>query len=343
MKILRQHLDEAVKNQILSEQQAIDLWEFLKNQTANTASFTFTNVLYYLGGLLAIGAMSLFMNLGWEVFGGFGIFFISMAYAGIGLKLATRFQEKGYAIPAGICATFAVVMTPLAIYGFQQGMGWWPDETAYRDYHRYIKWHWIFMEFITLIAGMFAVWKYRYSFLVMPIAVTLWYMTMDISTMLAGGGFDFELLALVSLWFGLIIVLIAFWVDFRTKTSQDYAFWLYLFGVLAFWSGLNAQYSDNELAKFFYFCINLGLISVGVILIRRIFVIFGALGCTFYLCYLSFRIFEDSLLFPIVLTLIGFGIIRLGILWQQHEHALTLKMRNHLPSDLKAFLERKQD
>jgi hypothetical protein len=43
-----------------------------------------------MGGLIAIGAMTLFMNLGWESFGGWGIFFISLAYAGIGFKLVGR-------------------------------------------------------------------------------------------------------------------------------------------------------------------------------------------------------------------------------------------------------------
>ena len=51
-----------------------------------------------------------------------GNFFISLAYAGVGLKLTGMFQTRGYAIPAGICATFVVALTPLAIYGLQQGM-----------------------------------------------------------------------------------------------------------------------------------------------------------------------------------------------------------------------------
>ena len=130
-------------------------------------SFDFTHVLYYMGGLIAIGAMTLFMNLGWEKFGGWGIFFIALAYAGIGIKLANNFQNKGHAIPAGICATFVVALTPLAIYGLQQAMGWWPDATPYRAYHIYIKWHWIFMELGTLAVGAVLAWRYRYPFLLM--------------------------------------------------------------------------------------------------------------------------------------------------------------------------------
>jgi len=344
MNISLNNLNKAVEAQIITEQQAIDLWTFLKNQPEASPRFTFTNVLYYLGGLMAIGAMTLFMTLGWETFGGWGIFFISILYAGVALKLATRFQQKGYPVPAGICTTFVVAITPLAIYGFQQGMGWWPDSTAYRDYHRYIKWHWIFMEFGTLIVGALAIWRYRYPFLLMPVGATLWYMTMDITAMLLGGEFEFELFFIVSLWFGLIIVLVAFWVDFRSSQKLlDYAFWLYFFGVIAFWVGLSGQDSDNELSKFIYFCINLALIGIGVVLIRRIFVVFGAFGCMSYLGYLSFQLFEDSFLFPIVLTILGFGIIRLGILWQRHERKLTATLRSFLPADVRKFLEHKQD
>jgi len=48
------------------------------------------------------------MKLGWEAFGGYGIFFISMGYAGIGLMLTQKFQRFGHSTPVGICATFDV-------------------------------------------------------------------------------------------------------------------------------------------------------------------------------------------------------------------------------------------
>jgi hypothetical protein len=38
--------------------------------------------------------MTIFMNLGWESFGGWGIFFISLLYAGVGLKLASVFRSN---------------------------------------------------------------------------------------------------------------------------------------------------------------------------------------------------------------------------------------------------------
>ncbi len=338
MKVSKTQLHAAARSGILSADQADALYDFLKRQPGTGPAFNFTNILYYLGGLIAIGAMTLFMNLGWEEFGGWGILWIALVYALGGLFLTSRFQRSGHVIPAGICATFVVAITPLAIYGLQQGMGWWPDATTYREYHHYIKWHWIYLELGTLAAGSTLAWLYRYPFMLMPVAVTLWYMSMDVAAMLSGGNADLEFRASVSLWFGLLITGIAFWVDMRSRTSADYAFWLYIFGVLAFWSGLSLQHSDSELGKLLYFSINLGLIAAGALLVRRVFVVFGALGCAGYLQHLASSIFEDSWLFPVALTGIGLGIIYLGILWQRNEQSITSVTRRILPATVQELL-----
>ena len=339
MKITKNNLNKAVTEGILDSKQADTLYTFLKSQPDSGPAFSFTNILYYFGGLIAIGAMTLFMNLGWEQFGGWGILFIALLYAGIGLLMTGRFQRGGHAIPAGICATFVIAMTPLGIYGLQQGMGWWPDDTVYREYYDVIKWHWIYLELGTLAIGIIMAWYYRYPFMIMPVAVTLWYMSMDVADMLTGGEADYIFHAFVSMWFGLLIMLLAFWVDIRSRKSEhDYAFWLYLFGVMAFWCGLSLQDSDSELSKFLYFCINLGLIGTGAILVRRVFVVFGALGCAGYLEHLASTIFENSWLFPITLTAIGLGIVYLGIIWQRNEALITQKTRGLLPVALQELL-----
>lgn len=341
MDVTKKKLEDAAAQHIISLQQAEALYDYLANLPQEVPNFTFTHVLYYLGGLIAIGAMTLFMNLGWESFGGAGIFFISLLYAGVGLKISNSFAAKNLAIPAGVCATFVVCLTPLAIYGLQQWAGVWPDDSVYRDYHRYIKWHWLYMELGTLAVGVFVLWKYKYAFLVMPVAVTLWYMTMDITAMISGGDFNWDLRALVSLYTGLLMIGLAFWVDIRSYKTVDYAFWLYLFGVIAFWGGLSSQHSDSELSKFIYFCINLLMIGVGVLLVRRVFVVFGALGSCGYLGYLASDVFKDSWLFPVALTAIGLGIVYLGVLWQKHEKAITQKSRSYLPLPLRELLEAK--
>ena len=341
MDVTKKKLNEAARKNLISPQQVAPLYEFLVAQSHDVATFTFTHVLYYLGGLIAIGAMTLFMNLGWESFGGAGIVGICVIYAVAGLKVTSVFSARNLAVPAGICATFVVCLTPLAIYGIQQWLGVWPDESVYRDYHRYIKWHWLYMELGTLAAGIIIARIYKYPFLIMPIAVTLWYMTMDITAMISGGDSTWELRKLVSLYSGLLMIGLAFWVDIRSYDKADYAFWLYIFGVMAFWGGLSSLSSDDELSKFIYLWINLLMIGVGVVLIRRVFVVFGAIGSCGYFVHLASDVFRDSWVFPLVLTAIGFGIICLGIFWQKHEMAITKKSRSLLPLPVRKLLESK--
>lgn len=343
MEVNRALLNTAAEQGLLSQPQAERLWQFFGAQQQHTPNFRATHILYYFGGLIAIGAMSLFMNLGWESFGGWGLLLIALGYALVGLWLTEALRTRDLLIPAGITAAFVVVLTPLAIYGLQNGLGWWADGRVYRDYHRLIDWRWLMMELATLAVGAILLWRYRLPFLVMPIAVTLWYMSMDLTPFLFGGdssGTSWELRKLVSLWFGLLLLLLAFWVDLRSQRRQDFAFWLYLFGVLAFWGGLSMSESDSQWNKFLYFCINLGMIAVGAALGRRVFVIFGGLGAAGYLGYLSYRVFQDSLLFPLVLTVIGLAVVYAGILWQRHEAALSQRLRGRLPLAVRTMLER---
>lgn len=108
MDIKRKNLSDAAKDGIISSQQAESLYDYLAAQSPDISKFTFTHILYYMGGLLAIGAMTLFMNLGWESFGGAGILGISILYAIVGFMLTNSFAARKHPVPAGICATFVV-------------------------------------------------------------------------------------------------------------------------------------------------------------------------------------------------------------------------------------------
>ena len=235
-----------------------------------------------------------------------------------------------------------MALTPLAIYGFQEAMGWWAEGRVYRDYHVYIDWRWIFMELGLLAAGVIMLRRYRLPFLVMPVAATLWYMSMDLTPFIFGqADAIWELRKLVSLWSGVVISLVALWFDIRTRSEKDYALWLYIFGVTALWGGLSLMRSDSELNKFLYFCINMLLIFCGAGLRRRVFAVFGGLGAAGYLGYLSWNVFKDSLLFPFALTFIGLGVIWMGIIWQSNENAIAQKLRGFLPQSLRDLVDRR--
>ena len=336
----RKRLGEAVQAGIIDAGQAERLLQFFV-QEQEQPRFTLVHVLYYLGGMIAIGAMSLFMTLGWNSLGGWGGFVTALAYLVLFLALTHWFLERRQLwIPAGIMATLAVVMVPLAIFSAQAALGYWDAAKAYRDYHLFIDGRWLMMELGTLAAGAILLWRYRFPFMLMPIAVTLWYMSMDLVPFLFGAGlYDFEIRKFISLWFGLATLLLAFWVDLRSRFSRDYAFWLYLFGVLTFWGGLSLINSGSELGKLAYCAINLAMILVGAVLGRRVFAVFGGMGVAGYLGYLSWRVFRDSLAFPFALTLIGLAIIWLGVVWQRREREWSLRLRTALPAALRELIE----
>lgn len=306
--------------------------------------FSFTNTLYYFGGMLAIGAMTLFMTLGWELFGAWGVFALAVGYLTGALLVAGNLLQKGLRTPAGVLATLAVCLVPLAVWAFQSGIGLWPEgpNDSYRDYHRYIDWRWLTLEFATLAAAVVMLYRYKLPFMVMPVAVTIWYLSMDVAHMLMQkDGFDWEFTRDVSLVFGLATCAIAVWVDLRSRTAteaedrQDFAFWLYLFGAIMFWAGLSLRESDSELNKFLYAVINVVLVFLGAAIGRRVFTVLGAIGVASYLGYLAYRVFEDSLLFPFALSLLGLGVVALGIWWQRHEAAIHARLASWLPAALR--------
>jgi len=164
--------------------------------------------------------------------------------------------------------------------------------------------------------------------------------------MLHAGGSDtlyssgaWELRKKISLAFGLIMVLFAFFVDLRSRHSKDYAFWLYLFGLLTFWGALTSMSSGGLAGKLVYLGINLAMVFVAAILGRRVFAVFGGIGVVLVLSNLSWGIFKNSFAFVAVLTLLGFALIATGVWWSKREAEIVAKVRAFLPRDLRELLE----
>ncbi|MBC7918520.1 MAG: DUF2157 domain-containing protein, partial [Rhodoferax sp.] len=179
-------------------------------------------------------------------------------------------------------------------------------------------------------------------FMVMPVAMTVWYMSMDVaSALMQNEGLDWKFARDVSLVFGLGTVALAMWVDVRTRLSndaewqQDFAFWLYITGAIMFWGSLSLQDSGSEIGKFVYALINVGLVFGGAAIGRRVFTVFGALGVAGYLGYLSHRVFNDSMLFPFALTLLGLGVVALGVWWQRNEARIHARLAQYVPVGLR--------
>jgi hypothetical protein len=327
----------AVTAKLITQDQADKLTAFWQQNHEEVPTFRLTHLLYYFGGLLAIAAISLFVTQAWDLMVGMPLFLMSSLLFIFGLLLMRYFLNLQLRIPAGIMATFSLVAVPLAVYNLQVWLGYFPDpKFHYANYNDYINWAWVPMELATLLAGSIMFYFYRFPFLMFPIAVTLWYMSMDLYVLLyLNNQYVPGQRAAFSMYFGLIMLLFAFFVDIRqTDEKHDYAFWLYLFGVITFWGGLSSQSSDSELSKFMYCMINIVMILIGVFLNRRVFSVFGVLGVLGYIGYLAFTVFKDSLAFPLVLVFLGVLIILLATRWAKIENKLYAYFRPYIPPAL---------
>ncbi|MHC6223674.1 DUF2157 domain-containing protein [Pseudomonas sp. X10] len=325
-------LARAVSAGVLQPGQDQALLVFLRQQPTSQGSFQLAHVAFYFGAMLIMAAMGWLLTEAWMSIGDPALLVIALLYIGLLTLAALSLQRRGQTIAAGVLAAVAVSIVPLAVFAIERLTGLWPLDDAQADYHQYyayVQGGWLLMEAATVIAGLLMLRLVPFPFIVMPIAVALWFMSMDLSEWFHGSEFTWAQRRTVSLWFGLGLLLVFLLVDGRTR--KDYAFWGYLAGLLAFWGALSQMESGSELGKAFYCLINLGLMALAVLLRRPLFMVFGAMGVAAYLGYLSYEVFADSLLFPLVLTVIGLAVIALGLFYQKRREQLSQALRAHLP------------
>jgi hypothetical protein len=336
-------LRAAASGGAITPAQLENLLAFLGTRSAATPAtgpkFDVVHVLWYTGALIVISAMGLFSTLAFSQMGGRALAATALAYAALftwaGHYLWT---VRKLQTPGGLLIAVAVSMAPLAVYGVQDALGLWskfgkPGEA--RDFYIWVKGSWVFMEIAAIAAAALALRFYRFPFIVFIAAFALWFLSMDIVPWITGSKFgNWEVSRKVSIWFGLGILIAAVLVNARQR-SGDFAFWLYLFGVMTFWGGITGTSNGTALDKALYCVMNVGFLFLAVFLGRRVFAVFGTIGIAIYLGDLAEKVFKGSLLFPFALSLIGIGIIALGLYYHRHQDAVRNWVDLHLPEQLK--------
>ena len=247
-------------------------------------------------------------------------------------------HAKNLRVPGGLLVAVAVSMAPLAVYGIQDALGWWGQfgkPGTVHDFYVWIKGSWVFMEIATVVAGAVALRFYPFPFIVALIAVALWFMSMDLAPWIASvRSSRFGDAAQVSVWFGLAVLAVAWTVDYRSRDG-DFAFWLHLFGLLAFWGGVSRlRWRRPNWGRRSTACSTSACCSMAVILARRAYAVFGTLGVPLYLGHLADKVFKDSLLFPFSLSLIGIAVIAAGLFYHRKERTIAAWLSAHLPATL---------
>ena len=311
----------------------------VSGEAAAAPRFDVAHLLWYAGALIVMAAMGLFSTLAFAQMGGSALVVTALVYAAVFTAAGHHlWHNKGLRTPGGLLIAVAVSMAPLAVYGVQDALGLWGElgkPGTVHDFYDWVNRSWVFMEIAAIVAAVIALRFYPFPFIVMIIGVALWFMSMDLAFWVTAGkaDADWELRRHVSLWFGLATLVIAWIVDCRRR--GDFAFWLHLFGMLAFWGAVSSASGGTALDKAVYCALNVSLLFVAVFLDRRIYAVCGVIGISFYLTDLANRVFRDSLMFPFALSLIGVGVIAAGLFYYRHQAAISTWLEANLPPALK--------
>ncbi|PPQ41744.1 hypothetical protein [Rhodopseudomonas palustris] len=342
MRYSAEDLQAAAQAGVITPAQEAALRAFLDARRPAAASdaprFDIVHLLWYAGALIVISAMGLFSTMAFAGLGGAALTATALIYA-VAFWWTGHYlwHVKNLRTPGGLCIAVAVGMMPLAVYGVQEAFGLWSEfgkPDTIRSFYIWVKGSFIFMELATIVAALVALAFYRFPFIVFLMAVALWFLSMDLVPWITGTPHgDFETGRKVSIGFGAVMVIAAVIVHLRQR-SGNFAFWLYLFGVMTFWGGITATSNGTNLDKALYCAMNVVFLGIAVVLGRRVFAVFGALGIAIYLGDLAEKLFRDSLLFPFALSLIGIAIIALGLFLHRRLPAIEAWCDARLPKGM---------
>src|SRR5258706_1312708 len=202
-----------------------------------------------------ISACAWFLGDKWDSLGSSGVLATTVIYFIIATGMGWWLRGKGYVIGGGLLITVAVCLVPLITFSIEDITGLWPGKVPgeYKNYYPLIHGSWIVMELATIAAAAIALRFVRFGFLTAPLAFSFWFFSMDVAALiLVQDSLEWNTHAWISVVVGLVTMLIGYGLDRTLHTpreprSQDFAFWCYLFGLIAFWGGFNSMGRDSAL------------------------------------------------------------------------------------------------
>ncbi len=308
-------------------------WAAGTGDRSPASSFDIAHSAYYLGALVILFALGWFAVEAWDRYGGWPLAGVAIAYAALFATLGEGLWRRGWRVPGGVLFTAAVGMAPLLAFAVQAGLGIWPDAgrgTA-PTYYASVNAHVIVIALSTVAAALIAIRFRPFAFHGAPLAAALLVLAMEVGELLlpATGSTNSDMVTLVV---GLLVMGAAYLVDHRTR--EDYAFWLYLGGLLAFFFP-----AFDEIRETLAFgLIHLSFMLVAVLIRRRAFMVVGGVGLFSYLVYLAGDLFRDSLLFPVALSAIGLALIFGGVAYARREDRIREWIMRRLPPGAAAAL-----
>lgn len=350
MIIKRETLEEAASAGMLKYGQIDNLLvflaqqEFKKSRESSAARFN-AALLYYLGGLLALGAAVAFAGLAVNALGMGALLWFAALYGLCAVGVAQWCAQRGLAFPAALFSLLAIAMAAAATFAVQALYGQWDGGLKAASA---MDMRWLVIEAAALAVSLGLLYWLRQPFLLLPSAFGVWLLGMDLIPMLVQGADVLAAFGLHSpeevrkaytLISGVLLVMFGLYIDLnRRPLDQRFAFWAYFGGLLAFCTAVPLLLSNHLTGKLLYLVVHLGLVMIGALLVRRVFEFFGALGIALVLGDLAWQIFREGMAVVSALTLLGLTLIALFAWWWRREPAFSARLREFLPQDMRKWI-----
>mgnify|MGYP006892802864 FL=1 len=148
--------------------------------------FRLAYVLYFIGALMCIAALTFFTMVSWFAIGGFGIS-IFVALMATGFWYAARYLEhtERYT-PSGLLYMVCVSTVPAIVFGVQYSLNMWPKTFPSFFMHGSTSFAWVGMESSLLIASLLVLKSVPYSFLSLLAWVAAVYLCRDLPAGIPG-------------------------------------------------------------------------------------------------------------------------------------------------------------
>ena len=179
-------------------------------------------------------------------------------------------------------------MVPFTMYKIQRALNLWPkkDPGLFPEFRNYVRPGWVVMEVATIMVGLGYLQVVRFPFLLAPVAFCLWFLSMDLAPFFPewykGWRGILEVRRQLSVAFGIGMIVAGFVMESLLGSYPDFGFWIYLFGLIAFWCSVTFDFPEYDLHGSIYLLINVGLSLIGSHLNRTTFHVFGIMGVIVY-------------------------------------------------------------
>jgi hypothetical protein len=282
--------------------------------------FNAITVAYSLGALLVLFALAWFLLERWKVLGPGGVLGVSLLYAAAFAAVGMLLRRRGFDVAGGLAIVLAVAMTPVWTWAILRLTGEIPDPEAWDNalsrYEPYVASRLIILELATIGVALVAVRRVRFFALAAPIAAALAALLLHLGQALGDPRLSWYLGPYYQCVVACAMLAIAYAVERRQPAGEDYAFWVYLAGVVMLFVAYVQVWPHIGRWRHALPLVAAALVTASLYLRRRTLLIAGGVAAFGYLGYLAFDVFRRVVALPITLATLGLLVI-VSTVWTQ--------------------------